>query len=239
MLCAMRTRSSAFSLLVLVGSALPFLALAQATVAPPPAFPPPPGQPKPAPAQQPGRIELNAFGGWITSSDVDLGGGTLKIGDASSWGASIGMRTPHGTKVELKWIYFDPEVKISSTTNSNTFHVPTNYFLIGGEKGIRRGKVEPFFGGSLGAVVYSPGSFDFRGVHYSPSTTWRMGFGLGGGLKVFVAEKFALRLGAEMLFPVYFNGGSMYVGTGGSGLAVSGGIPTVSGNFTIGVTVAP
>jgi hypothetical protein len=66
-----------------------------------------------------------------------------------------------------------------------------------------------------------------------------MAFGLAGGVKVFVSEKVALRLGIEMLAPVYFAGTSAYVGTGGAGVAVTGGIPTVSGNFTAGLTFVP
>jgi hypothetical protein len=66
-----------------------------------------------------------------------------------------------------------------------------------------------------------------------------MAFGIAAGVKVFVADKVALRLGIEMLAPLYFSGGAFYAGTGGAGMAVTGGIPTVSGNFTAGLTFAP
>jgi len=92
---------------------------------------------------------------------------------------------------------------------------------------------------SLGAVVYMPHNFTLSGVNYSPDDTWRMAFALGGGLKLFVHPKFAIRLGAELLGTLYFYGASFYAGTNGSALGVTGGIPTVSGNFTIGLTLAP
>jgi len=194
------------------------------------------------PAEQPGRLQLNGFAGWATSSDIYGTYGRLVIGDAASVGADLGITTPYGAKIDLKWIYFDPSVRFeggSTYGTSSNFHVPTNYFLVGGEKGIRRDRIEPFFGGSLGAVLYLPESFTIRNTRYNPSSTWRMAFGLGGGLKIFLTQKIALRLGIEMVAPIFFSGTSVYVGTGGAGMAVSGGIPTVTGNFTAGVTFAP
>jgi hypothetical protein len=193
--------------------------------------------PAPPPA---GKIELNAFGGWAVNSDIYGSGGTLQILDTSSWGASVAFRTPYGgSKVELKWLYYDPEVRYSALGSVASSHVTTNYFLLGGEKGIRRDRIEPFFGGSLGAVLYSPQDITLGGTRYHLSDTWRMAFGLGGGLRVYVHPKLAIRLGAEMVFPVYFNSGGVYFGTGGAGIGVSGGVPTVTGNFTVGLTFIP
>jgi hypothetical protein len=41
-----------------------------------------------------------------------------------------------------------------------------------------------------------------------------------------------------MLAPVLFDGGSFYVGSGGSGVAVSGGIPTIAGDFGVALVLA-
>jgi hypothetical protein len=238
--------------------ALPGLALAQyAPYAPPPGSPPPPPgyppgygpppttmAPQQAPApQSASRIQLSGFAGWVTSSDVYSGYGYLRIDPTASYGAEIAFAGGPGTKLALKWVYYKPTVQFISQyygySNSDKFGVSTNYFLIQGEKGYRRGKVEPFFGGSLGAVVYTPEAFKMGLQSYNPGDSWYMAFGIAGGVKVFVAEKVALRLGIEMLAPLYFSGGYFYAGTGGSGMAVSGGIPTVSGNFTAGLTFAP
>jgi hypothetical protein len=211
-----------------LGPAVPRRALAQSA----------PSQPPSGTVAPTRKLELSAFGGWATNSDVH-GGGTLAIGDATSWGASVGVDLPHGSLVELRWIYQNPSVQIHGLGNSDKFHVPTNYFLVGGEKGFPRERLEPFLEGSLGAVVYIPESFNVGFTHYSPGTTWRMAFGLGGGLKVFLTPRVALRLTAEMLAPILFSGGGFYVGTGGSGVSVSGGVPTVTGNFTVGITIRP
>jgi hypothetical protein len=218
--------------LALVEATLPRAALAQQYS--PPLRPPP---------QRQSRFDLNAFTGWAVNSDPDTTYGRLSIGDAQSFGASFGLASGFGASLELKWIYFQPTAQLVgygvNIANSNKFDVDTHYFLIGGTKSIRRGIIEPFFGGSLGAVVYMPERFTLSGVNYDPGDTWRMAFALGGGLKIFVIPKLALRLGAEMLGTIYFYGASFYTGTNGSAVGVTGGIPTVTGNFTIGLTFAP
>jgi hypothetical protein len=197
-----------------------------------------------SPAARPqSQFELNAFTGWSVNSDPDTTFGRLSIGDAQSFGASFGLASGLGANLELKWIYFQPTVQLigygANISNSNKFDADTHYFLLGGTKSIRKGILEPFFGASIGAVVYMPDNFSVAAVSYDPDDTWRMAFALGGGLKAFVHPKLALRLGAELLGTVYFYGASFYTGTGGSGIGVTGGIPTVSGNFTVGLTFAP
>ena len=188
-------------------------------------------------------LELSAFTGWAVNSDPDTNYGRLSLGDAQSFGAALGLAGGMGATLELKWIYFQPTAQLvdysASIANSDKFDVDTHYFLIGGTKSIRRGIVEPFFGASLGAVVYMPHEFSLSGVDYSPDDTWRMAFALGGGLKLFVHPKLAIRLGAELLGTLYFYGASFYAGTNGSAFGVTGGIPTVTGNFTAGLTLAP
>jgi len=252
-------------LLLLALLAVPGLALAQyapyappptPAPAPPPNYPPPPPgyppgygppptytQPQQVQMQSGGKLQLSAFAGWVTSSDIHATGGYIRIDPTNSWGAEIAFRGVPGSKIALKWVYYKPDVKFISQSyaysNSDVFGVSNNYFLIQGEKGFRRGKVEPFFGGSIGAVWYAPDSFKMGALTYTPSDTWYFAFGLAGGAKIFVSEKVALRLGIEMLAPVCFSGTSFYAGTGGAGMAVSGGIPTISGNFTAGLTFAP
>jgi hypothetical protein len=194
------------------------------------------------PAERQGRFELSAFTGWSVNSNPDTSYGTLSIDDAQSFGASLAVASGLGASLELKWIYFQPTVQLEGygfSADSNKFDADTHYFLIGGTKSIQRGALAPFFGASLGAVVYLPDEFNLAGINYEPDDAWRLAFAIGGGLKIFAHPKFALRLGAELLGTVYLYGASFYTGTGGSGMGVTGGIPTVTGNFTIGVTFAP
>lgn len=204
------------------------------------------GPPRPASrpsGQRQSLVELSAFTGWAVNSDPETNYGRLRIGDAQSFGASLGISSGFGPSLQLSWIYFQPTAQLVghgvNLNDSTTFDVDTHYFLIGSTSRIRGGIIEPFINGSLGAVVYVPNEFSVAGVNYDPDDTWRMAFALGGGIELFVHPKLALRLGAQLLGTLYFYGASFYTGTNGSALGVTGGIPTVTGNFTIGLTLAP
>lgn len=190
------------------------------------------------------RLELAAFTGWMVNSDVDVSAGTLEVGDAQSFGAALWFAARPGTKVELLWIYSSPEAHLQSYSaafpSSRPFEVGMNYFQLGGLQSMRRGALEPFAGATIGAAWYSPDRMEATNglTSVDLDDTWRLAFTLGGGLNVFVNPKVAVRLHARMLLPVYIDGGAFYAGSGGSGLAVSGWIPMVQGDFGVGLVFA-
>jgi hypothetical protein len=210
----------------------------------PPGYAPPPPQPvQPAPPPQ-GRLRLSAFAGWQLNGDVVAYAGKLIVDDAMSYGAALDfLATPMSTG-QLLWIYCDTKAHFDSYDflypSTKDFGVQEHYMQIGGTRFIARGRVEPFAGGTLGAVLIIPGSIQtVNGGSISASDTWRFAMTLGGGVKVNFSPKLALRLEGRMLLPMYFQGGSVYVGTGGSGMAVSAGVPSWQGNFTAGLTFTP
>ena len=87
--------------LTLLVATLPRVALAQYYPAPPPRARPPQS-----------RFELSGFTGWAVNSDPDTTYGSLRIGDAQSFGASLGIDSGFGASLELKWIYFQPTVQL-------------------------------------------------------------------------------------------------------------------------------
>jgi hypothetical protein len=127
-----------------------------------------------------------------------------------------------------------------SYPSSKPFDVDSNYFQIGGVQSMRRGKIEPFAGGTLGAVWYSPQNFEATSglLSYDLQDTWHFAMTFGGGLNVFLSDSFAIRGHARLLVPMYFNGGGMYVGSGGSGAYVDAGVPAVSGDFGVSLVLA-
>jgi opacity protein-like surface antigen len=213
----------------------------------PPAAPPPAYAPPAAPLKSqsgPG-VQLEAFAGWQVNGDVDGVYGKLEVDDTQSFGVSLWKQLRPGSKLKLLWLYSNLDARFESYSyaypSSRTFGVMQNYFQIGGVQSMRRGRIEPFAGGTLGAVWWSPDNMvtqDGR-VTYDTSDTWRFGVTLGLGLNVFLTEKLALRGHADMLVPMVFNGGTVYVGTGGSGVAVNSGVPAVSGDFGVGLVYAP
>ncbi len=217
---------------------------------PPPAYqPPPPAAYAPPPVQMAAppagpKLQIGAFTGWQVNGDVDTIYGKLVVDDSQSFGVTLWNQVKGGTKLELLWIYSQVDAHFDSYSisypSTQKFSIMQNYFQLGGVHSFRRGKVEPFAGGTLGAVWYSPDQI--RGLSglatYDAGDTWRFAITLGGGLNVFLSESFAIRGYARMLMPMYFSGGSVYVGTGGSGLAVNAGVPAVSGDFGVALVLA-
>ena len=240
------TRSSR---LLLAAAAVAALCTAQAAIAqtqPPP--PPPSGvYPPLQPAKPPHRVEISAYTGWMVNGDVDTSAGKLVIDDAQSFGAAISVQARPGTRAELSWTYSRNDAKIDSFSalfpTSQKFSVDTHYFQIGGLQSMKRGRVEPFGGATLGAVWYSPENIKLAvgNTTFSLSDAWRFAFTVGAGANVFLnkTESLALRLHAKMLVPVFFSSGGFYAGSGGAGVTVSGGIPAVSGDFGIGLVFSP
>lgn len=209
------------------------------------AFPAPAqlAQPPEGPLSTPQRLQLAATWGWQVNGDVNGYYGKLVVEDAQSLGisAQIGLRP--GTRLELSWLTSNTRAKVDSYSaefvSTRPFSVAVNYFQLGGVQAVRRGALEFFAGGSLGAVWFSPERIeDLTGATYYASDTWRFAVSLGAGANVFVTPALALRLHARMLVPVYFQGGGFYAGTGGSGVSVNAGVPAIGGDFAVGLAYA-
>ena len=250
-------RRLAFALLALACALAPAAALSQELAQygpPPPGYPPPPPPgypppqpqyappPKPPPAKR--RIELTAFGGYQLNSDVyGYNGGHLSVGDTASYGAAIGVEALPNAFGEFMWIYSNPEVSASgnaSLAGSSKFNVATHYLQIGGTKGIQRDRLSFYGGATIGAAVFVPGTLHLaNGTSASYSDTWRFAFTLGLGLKFDINERIALRFDGRLCAPVYFSSGGVYVGGGGAGVTVGGGIPIWQWNFLGGIVFRP
>jgi hypothetical protein len=185
------------------------------------------------------RLELAGLAGYHISSDLDLQTGSASIDDAPSYGAAIRARVRPGQTVEFLWVYVPTDATFRSTLGVGDASLSINYFQIGGTTSIRRDRLEPYLSGTLGAAVFSPGTLQIGGVRFEGDDAWRFAFTIGGGLKVWLAEKLALQFEARMLAPVWFSSASFYAGGGGAALGVSGGIPIVEGNFTGGLVFSP
>jgi hypothetical protein len=193
--------------------------------------------------QSVGRVELSALAGYQLNSDVHTSLGRLAFGDTEVYGVSVGMKTMPGLKAELLWLYSDPEVRASGSptlNGSQPFHVGTNYFQVGGTRSVRRQAVEYYGRGTLGAALFQPGTIRLAGGgSLSLQDTWRFAFTLGGGLEAHLNRSLALTVGVNLAAPVYFTSGVFYAGSGGSGMAVSGGIPLWQWNFLGGLVFSP
>jgi opacity protein-like surface antigen len=214
----------------------PAAALAQAgsTTAPPPGYAAAPPGP---------RLELVGIVGYHIASDLDYLNGYASIDSAASYGAALRTGVLPGKMAELSWVYVPTNAHFRSTSFGTSIadaSLNIHYFQIGGMNSFRRDRLEPYFGGSLGAALFQLGSLrnPSTGVTLNSSDIWRFAFTFGLGTKIWLAPNIAIQLDAKMLLPVWFSSASVYAGTGGGGFAVSGGIPIIEGNFSGGLVIA-
>jgi hypothetical protein len=173
--------------------------------------------------------------GYQLSSDVNTTGGDLRVSDEPVYGAAVDVEARPGTTVELMWLYSEPTVRFSGSpvlAGSEPMQMATHYFQIGGTSGIQRGRVYLFGAGTLGASLFMPDTLRLsNGTTTSFGDTWRFAFTFGLGTRIDLARHVGVRFDARGAAPVYFSSGAFYAGSGGSGLAVSGGIPLWQVNF--------
>jgi opacity protein-like surface antigen len=180
--------------------------------------------------------DLNFYG-----YGVNFSSGHATIDGSASYGATLRFKVRPGEAAELTWIYVPTNMHLYSGLASGDGSLTINYFQVGGSKSFRADRLEPYLGATLGAAIFSPGTIrSNNGLStLNGSDVWRFAFTLGGGLKIWLIEQLAIQLDARMMAPVWFSSASFYVGTGGGGFGVSGGIPIVEGNFTGGIVIAP
>jgi opacity protein-like surface antigen len=215
-------------------AALPTASWAQYTPRPASYYSPEPFRP---------HVELSAIAGYQLNTDVGTTAGTLRVDDAPVYGASLAFVKLPGLRAEFLWLYSNPTVHASGTpllSGSSPLHVPTHYFQLGGSRGVRFDKLEPFIGATIGATLFLPSELRYsNGTTTTFGDTWRFGFTIGGGLNFHITEKIALQGQVRLAAPVYFSSTSFYVGSGGAGLGVSGGIPLWQWNFMGGLVFSP
>ena len=187
-------------------------------------------------AQKP---EITVLGGWMLNGSVDGYYGYLDMPDHVSWGGAVTVPMQQGVSVEFSYTRQETEVRFSPYTPLNNPYdkvgllstASIQYFMLGGiaEKGRGSEKVKPFGLFQGGLFVLTPDDKKYDSV-----TKFALAF--GGGLNIDVSEKIGLRLQGRLLMPMWFDGGYFFVGSGGSGMGVSAGVPLIQGDFLGGLT---
>ena len=224
------------------------LAQAQGYGPPPTGYSPGPTYGQPVsygqPVRERGRIEISGFAGYQLSSDAGTCCGTIVIDGSAVYGAALGYEVRPGYSVELMWTYVPTNVAFRSTgltfpSSDGKSSLGLHYIQIGGLVGRRLGRVEPYGTVSAGLVIISPSALRLTdGSTFTPQSSVQFAFTAGLGAKIWINEMIAIRLETRALVPVYFTGTSFYVGTGGGGVGLSGGIPFAQFDFTGGLTIA-
>lgn len=169
------------------------------------------------------RFEITPFAGYqfLGSTDVYYGSiyGDVDIKDDMVFGFSINVPAMYGAELELFYSRQDTRLDFDGGafgTDETLFDMSVEYFQIGALRGVQQGNLLPFGVFTLGATNFNPKQ---QGLE----SEWRFSFTFGLGAKAYLSEKIGLRIQGTLLMPVQWAGGSVYFGTGGSGVGVSAG----------------
>ncbi len=177
------------------------------------------------------KAQIFGLAGYQINGDVTVARGELKFDDGVSYGAGIDIPVDRYMQAEISWSMASSKVSLDEYLGTNIpisdlyIHTFQAGALVEPNKGK---KVSPFGLFSLGATLFTPTEGKYE-------DEWRFSIALGGGVKVYLSDKVGLRFQGRLLIPMVFEGTSVYVGTGGAGVAVGAYTAFVEGDFSGGL----
>lgn len=149
---------------------------------------------------------------------VGMQSGTLNIRDSVAYtGAlAIPLKAQSGARFEARYTYQPTLVQFETTEDTDLFDLDV-HTLVGGffmDKVSAGSTVVPYGGISLGATMYDPdGDYDSETMFTLTATA---------GVTKYTSEKMGLTMRADLIMPIDWSGGTVWVGTGGSGVGLGG-----------------
>lgn len=192
-------------------------------------------------AQDP-KIEITPTVSYMFAGSFETVEGYIRLEDGPQYGGILDYAVTPDTWVELSYAYlgsratFEPYTYTGSSSLTDLdLDVAIHYMQIGAIHQIDKGKVQPFLGIAAGASLLAPSG---TVQNYTLEDVWRFALSATGGLKLYLSDRFGLRLQGRLLMPVYFSGGGVWFGTGGASVGASGGIPILQGDLGAGLIIS-
>lgn len=192
----------------------------------------------PRQVEQRSKLELSAQAGYSFGSYIRTYNGDLTLNGGIWYGGAIDYLFRKDIAFEASYSYrkgtmdFDPYYAYDWTAGelNSLGDMSTHFIQLGTIKTFRKNNVAPFIGGNLGMVIYSPDNPLYEtNVFFAVS-------GLGGA-KIYLSDKFGIRLQGRLYLPIYFANLTFYCGGGGCGTGV-GGSGTIEGELSGGLFFA-
>src|SRR6185295_7145028 len=170
---------------------------------------------------------LNAYGSYMFDDSFDNGYTTNgfdyyygKVAGGAQWGAGLEFKVREDISAELLYLHQDATAAVnyySTVGVSRNMDLGINYYLLGLNRYMKTGQVEPYAGVLLGAVGY----VNRNPAVNEPTSATKFALGFRLGADIWVSDKVAIKLQAQFLSSIQGFGGGFYFGTGGSGAGVS------------------
>jgi hypothetical protein len=188
--------------------------------------------------QEVGDVEITALGGWQyggTQEYYNYTGypsGDLHADANWNYGGALTFFPSPYNGIELQYTYQGTDLLLRPT-GIEPFKITdlsTHYAHVYGIRVTPLGspRAEGYVMGGLGATVYTTDIYEDR---------WLFSLGGGGGVRLNLNERVALRLQARMLVPIQFSSVGVYFGGAGGSVTVGGGSAIVQGDVSAGLTI--
>ena len=161
--------------------------------------------------------------------------GKMRIPASSNWGGSLGYRVRSDALFEIVYLQQNSRLEFEDGVTGfaeNLFDMAVHYIQAGGSYEVDTGgNMRPFGGVLIGATVFDPKESNI-------SSEWRLSFGIGAGVKVYLSERVGIRGQGHLLFPVQWGSGGMFCGTGGCNVGVGASTTIAQGEVSGGLFLA-
>ncbi len=181
-------------------------------------------------------IEITPTYGYQFGSKLNYGiNNYLKIKSGDQFGITLGVEADDDMMVELSYIHQSSELVIRdvyiSPIEDRLTDIHADWVMIGVNRYFGDGMVKPFFGGALGVVFLSNDNVNYDIVNYNIDNNSKFAFSFKGGVNIMLSEVIGINLQGGLMVPVTWGG--VYVGSGGSGVSISG--TTIIGHVSGGL----
>lgn len=166
-------------------------------------------------------VEISPIYGYQFGSTLGYGPNYLKIKDGGQFGISIGVETNFGVVAEFTYLNMSSELRLRDVVvapiESRLADLNLDWFLLGGTRYFKQGKVKPFAGAGLGLVVVSPKNENRDIINNNLNGSTKFAFSFKAGVNIMFTDVVGLKLQGDLFFPVDWAG--VYVGPGGAGIS--------------------
>lgn len=184
-------------------------------------------------------IELTPSYGYQLGTKLNYGQNFIRMDDGSQFGIVLGIETASDLMAEITYIRQTANLTIRDVVVSpqETYLAELNadWFQIGAINYFSDDVVQPYAGGGLGVVIYSPQNENFDILTRSLDNQTVFSFHFKGGVNIMFSEVVGLNLQAALLIPANWGGVFVGAGPGGPSGGVSISSTTVTGAFSGGL----
>jgi len=179
------------------------------------------------------RIEFTPFVGYQFFGSLNVREGELNINDSENFGFTLDFDIRSDIKIEALYIRQQTDLELKEQPLGVTrklFDMDVEYYQLGILYETSYGKIRPFAALTVGVTEFDPKSNLY-------DNEWLASATIGGGLKVRLSRSLGLRLQGRLLLPFNFVGGTLFCGTGGCGVGLTGGAAIAQVDMNAGVTI--